>query len=1259
MLRAHVCDAGNSGAPSRAIVSAVLDLDKILVVHAVSRGCGVEFAAVIGLRQVVDVRTVQRDRSLRNRQLHRIADCPIDVVIRIVVTAGTGGQSHSVVARGRAAHGRAATVTELGGIEARVAARGLRRADIGLQLARIDSARVAAVHRDVHGGFVDGHLTIHHRERHHLEVGVRVLEESRHEVHVRGAEIRAGGRAVGNAAGEVDVVGIVTRRLGVRDRVTRHRVRRTVVGHFVRLTRNRHRSIHLLDGQTAVRHMELDIELVVVVLKLRCIKTHIIGAGIGALRSGCSRTDEREVILIVNSSVGNRLRIIRHTANLHLISAHALLRAVVILRGRMACDIHNHNTGRHNLQPTISHGEGDLQVGVIVGELAGKKTHRIGADRRARGRRIAAEHHIVLAEECAVGFHLITCHFLQSSGKFVHLRMTGNRHRHLNRLDGLVTVGHVEGHVLEVGVRVGELVVGKTHIGGTGILAGSRRRAAEREVGFGVESRICIGDHIVGNRVLRTVIQTRVVVTGNRHLSVHLVDGEFAVGDVEDHIVNVGVGIDKLRGGKAHRIDTGIGLVQRRLSVEREVRGGIVRVARSHNLHVIAGHAVCLRIVVGRKGMSGDVHNHGSLRHNPQPTVHLREGDVVVRIVVAELVQIEGHRIGRVTIGTAHAFGDSGTRVHHMGHIVVAVVSHRRVAGHRLRRAGIGYHRGITRHRHRDVDRGDSEGAGFVGHIVVALHGRTGRSNDVSPGILAGRRVRLGTTQRIADCVRGIAVHQTAHRGGKRRIRRTERFRLVVSLHREIRTGDGEFGRVVRHRVVALHSRTNRRDHILADILAGHAAHRIGDDTGCVVVLQTRHRSGESGISGTVSLRLGNRLHRDRSIRDGQLTGILVSHLVVIQGIAGCGNQVFAHIFARRTAETQLQQLANGRLRVVVHQTVDGCRRQRLRIRLAIHLRVVLGRHRQQGLLHVDRHLQLLLAAVRFLGAGRREGHGVVTRRRRRTGKGVVAEGETGRKVGVRQRGMTAERERHVIDSRAVGLRLLQVSLIVRRENHLRIDRDGEFDRVARTADGAVRIRISRGHRDGGRLRLGRRILQRSGGDVARAAFVQAGDARGIGTGPAVAHRTVGDGRAEDDSRDGAVAADRLAGRPVHHHRRVDRHGDGERRALTDIARGGGHRIDSVLDGGTAIAERAAHVSLRGSGRSRTAGDLTRRSRPLIGGGVGAEGRGGGSSGEITTAADVRCSDGGEDKRSLADIRAVEGHVNGRRGGTAFGDAII
>ena len=845
------------------------------------------------------------------------------------------------------------------------------------------------------------HKAVLHREGHYLEVGVRarVLEETRHEVHVRGTGVRTGGRAVGSGTGELDILGIVTRRRDIRDAVARHRVRVAVVSHLIRVTFDLHRSSYLVDGQPTIHHMELNIEVSVEILELLLGKTHIGSTRIRASgRAIESRTIQLEVRRII-VDVRIRLVVFIHTTNRISVAAHALLFAVIVLRGGITRDVHNHDTSRHNLQPTVFHREGNIEVGVSARELIGSQTHWISVRHRTSSYRIAAEHDIRGFKESAAGNCIKAFHRLLKRGIFMHERMSLDGHIHRNRLNGLETVRHLEGHVVEVSVRVGELALGKTHIGGTGIRAGGRGHAAEREVVLGVERRRDVRDHIVLNRVRRTVIIMGSVVTGNRHGSVHLVDGEAAVGDMEHHIREVRVGVGKLILGKTHRIGAGIGLGQRGITREGEVVLGVSRSRIGvHNHHVIARHRVLLRVVVGRGGMAGDVHNHRSRRHNLNPTVrHLLDGHVVVAIDILELRCRQAH------VGLTHRRASRNGRLIRFQtevriltrDLILRIRSCGREAFHRLIRAVLNQHGGITRDRHGNIHRIDGELGRFVGHRVVALGGVAFRGDDILADILAVRRTRLCTADGVGDGILGIAVLQTGHRRGEGRIRRAEVLGLGIGLHRNRHRLDGELRRIVGHRVVALRGGAGRGNDILADILASRTADGIGDDACCIIILQFAHRRGEGRIVFTIVLLLGFGLDGNVGAGDGQITGHVGHRVVALCGLAGRRNLVRADILADCrtrlcTADGHHKRTSAHKvlLRVTVLQAI-GNRPSQIGIALAINLRLIIRRHRQRSLRHIDGHNLLLLAAVRGLGAVGREGHRVVARRCRSAGEGI------------------------------------------------------------------------------------------------------------------------------------------------------------------------------------------------------------------------------------------------------------------------------
>ena len=54
-------------------------------------------------------------------------------------------------------------------------------------------------------------------------------------------------------------------------------------------------------------------------------------------------------------------------------------------------NIHNHNTSFHNLQPTVRHIEGDIEVGIVIDELVCGKIHIIYTCQSTRSGSITCE----------------------------------------------------------------------------------------------------------------------------------------------------------------------------------------------------------------------------------------------------------------------------------------------------------------------------------------------------------------------------------------------------------------------------------------------------------------------------------------------------------------------------------------------------------------------------------------------------------------------------------------------------------------------------------------------------------------------------------------------------------------------------------------------------------------------------------------------------------------------------------------------------
>ena len=144
---------------------------------------------------------------------------------------------------------------------------------------------------------------------------------------------------------------------------------------------------------------------------------------------------------------------------------------------------------RGDFLPTVGHDKGNLiEVVVRVGKLVQCTIsstlqthvrltssiltfHHVGTGGRGR----AAEGKVVIhVVQRSIGRGGIARHGVLNAVIRFRIRLTNNSHRHINRVDLLVTVYHNKVHLIEVRVRVGELCGSETHVGSAGILAGGR-----------------------------------------------------------------------------------------------------------------------------------------------------------------------------------------------------------------------------------------------------------------------------------------------------------------------------------------------------------------------------------------------------------------------------------------------------------------------------------------------------------------------------------------------------------------------------------------------------------------------------------------------------------------------------------------------------------------------------------------------------------------------------------------------------------------
>ena len=270
--------------------------------------------------------------------------------------------------------------------------------------------------------------------------------------------MRTGGRS---RSVELKVGGSVQRRAEYHI-VTAHVVQLTVIDGSVALSRNGHRRLNRVDRQVAViSHHKVHL-------------CEVRGVGIGELAGSEMHVDctgIRECQRTV-ASEGEVSAGVQRIAEGHIVTTHRMLRCVVVHHIVMTGE-RNRNINRDDGHVTVCHVKGHLcEVRVRVGELTLGKTH-------CRGTAVRTCSNAVTAEGEA-GVHIVECRSSRSHITLRRVRIavvrhrricTHNGHRCIDRGDGLITVDHVKGHLCEVRVRVGELILGKTHVGGTGVRA--------------------------------------------------------------------------------------------------------------------------------------------------------------------------------------------------------------------------------------------------------------------------------------------------------------------------------------------------------------------------------------------------------------------------------------------------------------------------------------------------------------------------------------------------------------------------------------------------------------------------------------------------------------------------------------------------------------------------------------------------------------------------------------------------------------------
>ena len=216
----------------------------------------------------------------------------------------------------------------------------------------------------------------------------------------------------------------------------------------------------------------------------------------------------------------------------------------------------------------------------------------------------------------------------------------GNNHA-LYGSDLQAAVGDHKGHI-KVLVVVDKLACCQTHGIRTHIGLFYHSAAVKAEISLGIQG-IADGNGIALYLLGSAVVNLLIAVAGDGHGDLQRIDLQFAVGDVEDHILKIGVGILKLLCLQAHSIGAHIGAGCHSAAGECKVFFLVQAIA---DADIVAAHLLLVAVVDLGSLMTGDGDHHAALGGDLQFTVGNVKGDGKVIILICELLCLQAHGIG-------------------------------------------------------------------------------------------------------------------------------------------------------------------------------------------------------------------------------------------------------------------------------------------------------------------------------------------------------------------------------------------------------------------------------------------------------------------------------------------------------------------------------------------------------------------------------------------------------------------------------------
>ena len=488
---------------------------------------------------------------------------------------------------------------------------------------------VRAGDRHGHIDRIDLLITVGHFEGNVPEVRVLVAELFRLQAHRGLARIR---QDCGIRSLEDDVILDIVQSAVGSGSVAGYGMGFTVIVGSVACAGDRYDHIDRVDLLIAVRHVEDDFcKVRVLVGELSGIQTHECGVRVGQGRS--SRSAEGEVSFLV-----------QRIADFHIITADAVILAVIIRGIAVAGNSHNHLVHRRDrLVTVLIHRKGhSTEVRVRIGELVSRQVHVRGAHVGLRRFRSSSEDEVLLhVIQSGVGSGGVAARFVLCAVVNMCIVVADDGYSRINRFNGLIAVCYVKGDSGEVRIRIGELVSCQAHVLSARIGLCRFCGSVEGEVILHIIQIGAGSGGVAVHGVLCAVIRQRAARAGNRHSHVDRINGLIAVRHGKGNIGEVLIRVRELFSRQAHVRGARVGPHRFRVSAEGEVFRHVIQITVGSG--GVALHFVLSTVIIRRIVRTDNGHGHIDRINGLIAIGHIEGHSTEVRVLVLELFSLQAH----------------------------------------------------------------------------------------------------------------------------------------------------------------------------------------------------------------------------------------------------------------------------------------------------------------------------------------------------------------------------------------------------------------------------------------------------------------------------------------------------------------------------------------------------------------------------------------------------------------------------------------